>query len=75
MECRQNLVFARLEVSHMNHFRRFGRRFSVPSSLQIANELRVLSADENARERCAEEEGLPQTASWDEIIGRHSGRG
>jgi len=53
----------------MNHFRRFGRRFSVPSSLQVARELRVLSADENARERCAEEEGLLQTASWDEIIG------
>ena len=75
MECRQNLVFARLEVSHMNHFRRFGRRFSVPSSLQIAHELRALSADENARERCAEEEGLLQAASWDDIIGRRAARG
>ena len=74
MECGQDLAFARFEVSDMNHYRRFGRRFSVPSSLQIAHELRVLSADENARERCAEEEGLPQTASWDDIIGRHSAR-
>lgn len=58
----------------MDHFRRYGRRFPVPSSLQIAHELRVLSADENARERCAEEAGLLPTASWDEIIGHRSAR-
>ena len=58
----------------MDHFRRYGRRFPVSSSLQIAHELRVLSADENARERCAEELGLLPTASWDEIIGRRPAR-
>ena len=58
----------------MTHFRRFGRRFSVPSSLEIAHELRALSADENARERCAEEEGLLQTASWDEIVAHRPAR-
>jgi len=53
----------------MDHFRRFGRRFPVPSSLQIAQELRILSADENARERCALEDGMQETASWEAIIG------
>ena len=46
----------------MNHFRRFGRRFAVPSSLQIAHELRALSAEENVRIRCTKEEGLPEAA-------------
>jgi hypothetical protein len=54
----------------MNQFRRFGRRFSVPSSLQVLHELRALSAEQNARERCAEEDGLPAAASWEDIIER-----
>jgi len=54
----------------MDHFRRFGRRMPVPSSLQVSRELRLLSAEEDARARCAEEDGLPGTAGWDEIIGR-----
>jgi len=54
----------------MNHFFRFGKRIPVPSSLQILHELRVFSAEEDARVRCAVEDGLPSTAGWDEIIGR-----
>jgi hypothetical protein len=54
----------------MNQYRRFGRRFPVPSSLQIFHELRTLSAEQNARERCAEEDGLPAAASWEDIIER-----
>jgi hypothetical protein len=49
-------------------FTRYGRRGSVPSSLQIRNELRALVADEYAREFCAELEGLPDSACWREII-------
>ena len=54
----------------MDHFIRFGKRFPIPSSLQILHEFRMLSADEDARARCAEEDGLPRTASWEEIIRR-----
>ena len=49
-------------------FTRFGRRINIPSSLQIRTELRALVADENARERCAEAEGLANSASWEVII-------
>lgn len=52
----------------MTGFRRFGRRISIPSSLQIRTELRALVADEYAREYCAEAEGLPDTASWEQIV-------
>ena len=54
----------------MDYFIRFGKRIPIPSSLQILHELRMLSADEDARARCAEEDGMPQTASWEEIIRR-----
>jgi hypothetical protein len=54
----------------MTYFLRFGRRMPVPSSLQVSRELRLLSADEDARVRCAEEDGLPRTAGWAEIIDR-----
>ena len=52
----------------MTHFRRFGRRFSVPSTVQIARELRALSANEDARLRCANDHGLPNTASWEDFV-------
>jgi hypothetical protein len=51
----------------MNYFRRFGRRMPVPSTLQVSHELRVFSAQEDVRLRCAAEEGLPMTVSWGEI--------
>ena len=46
----------------MDHFRRFGRRIPVPSTLQISHELRALSAKENSRTRCSEVDGLPGTS-------------
>lgn len=52
----------------MAGFNRFGRRISVPSSLQIRTELRALVADEHAREFCAELDGLPDGATWLDII-------
>jgi hypothetical protein len=52
----------------MTTFRRFGRRFSVPSTVQILHELRALSAREDARVRCANEDGLPKTARWEDIV-------
>ena len=54
----------------MNSFYRFGRRIPIQSSLQISHELRMFSADWDNRVRCAEEDGLPSTAAWDEIIER-----
>ena len=52
----------------MAHFRRFGRRMPAPSTLAIAHDLRALSADENAREHCAEADGLSSAASWEDIV-------
>ena len=56
----------------MAHFRRLGRRFSVPSTAQILHEFRALSANEDARLRCANEDGLPGTASWEDIVGHRA---
>jgi len=44
---------------------------AIPSILQIAHELRVFTQDD-ARVRCAAEEGLPVSASWDEIVARRA---
>ncbi len=46
---------------------RFGRRIPLPSTAQILHELKVLSQQEEGRD------GLPETASWDEI-GAHRAR-
>ena len=54
----------------MAHFRRFGRNTRVASSLAISQDLKALWADEKARGFCAEADGLPNTASWDEIVVR-----
>ena len=54
----------------MAHFRRFGRRMPVASTLAISQDLRALWADEKAREFCAEADGLTSAASWEEIVVR-----
>ena len=54
----------------MAHFRRFGRRKPLPSTLAISHDLMALWADEKAREFCAEADGLPGAASWEEIVVR-----
>ena len=58
----------------MTQFRRFGRSLPVPSTVQIKHELRVLAAEEDARVRCALEEGLAVTASWADIAARRAER-
>ena len=52
----------------MAHFRRFGRRMPVPSRVAISRDLKALWTDETAREQCAEADGLPSAASWDDIV-------
>ena len=58
----------------MIYFRRFGRRMSVPSTLQISHELRAFSLQDDARARCAAEEGLPVAAPRDEIAVHSAGQ-
>jgi hypothetical protein len=48
-------------------FVRFGRRIPIPSTAQIRHEIRVIG-ERRERERCATGDGLPPTASWDDII-------
>ena len=57
----------------MNTTFRFGRRIPLPSTAQILHELKVLSAQEEGRKQHALADGLPETASWDEI-GAHRAR-
>ena len=54
----------------MAQFRRFGRRMPLASTLAISHDLRALWADEKARQYCTEADGLPSTASWEEIVAR-----
>jgi hypothetical protein len=48
-------------------FIRYGRRWPIPSIVQISHELRAFSAEEDVRKECAVKEGLPTSADWDEI--------
>jgi hypothetical protein len=54
----------------MNTFIRFGKRIALPSMRQIRHELRAFCAEEEVREECAAEMGLPVSAGWDEIYAR-----
>ena len=51
----------------MKSFVRFGKRIELPSTVQIVHELMTFSAEEDVRELCAQEEGLPVSASWNVI--------
>ncbi|GAA0573276.1 hypothetical protein [Rhizomicrobium electricum] len=51
----------------MKPFVRFGRRLSLPSTVQIRHELRAFIVEEDVREECAAKEGLSAGATWDEI--------
>ena len=46
---------------------RFGRRVSIPSTVQIRHELRAFCAEEDVREECAATAGLSVGATWEEI--------
>jgi hypothetical protein len=55
--------------------RRFGKRMTLPSSVQVRRELRLFSAQEDARHRCAADLGLGETATWEAIIIARRARG
>ena len=50
-----------------NTFVRYGRRLTVPSTVQIMHELKALSAEEEVRAECAVKERLAADAGWNEI--------
>jgi hypothetical protein len=54
----------------MKSFIRFGKRISIPATVEIRHELRVFCAEEVVRKGCAEAESLPDNAPWDEIYAR-----
>lgn len=54
----------------MQHYVRCGRRLPVPSTVQILHELKHFSAEEDVREECAIEVGLPLSAGWNDIYAR-----
>lgn len=54
----------------MRSYIRYGRRVQIPSTVQVKHELRVFIAEENVRELCAEAEGLPPSASWNDLESR-----
>ncbi len=47
--------------------KRFGNRVVLPSIAQITHDLKNLIIHEDARRAHAVADGLPETASWDEI--------
>lgn len=49
---------------------RFGRRIPLPSTVQIIHDLKRMAADDEARTKCAREDGLADSTSW-EAIGLH----
>jgi hypothetical protein len=56
----------------MNNDRYYGRIFKVPPIQQIRAELRAFIAVDDVRELCAEAEGLPLDASWDDLAARRA---
>src|ERR1051325_1016176 len=56
--------------TNLQSYIRYGRRIQLPSTVSLKHELRALIAEENVRELCAEAEGLPLSASWNEIESR-----
>lgn len=47
---------------------RFGQRIPIPATVQVLHDYRVFAEDREMRERCAIEDGLAATASWDDIV-------
>ena len=51
---------------------RFGRNVPAVPNLRISREFTSLFDEEHARELCAEADGLPSTATWEEICIRRA---